>query len=75
MKKKIDMKCYIALVSLCLLCIICLAGCFGSPGETSTEVNRRHERVIRNNALQIRDDADAFLLLDKPSKLSDKVVR
>ena len=61
---------------LSILCIILsLVGCLSSPGETSSEVHRRHMRVIRNDALQIQDDVDAVLLLDKPSRLSDKVQR
>ena len=75
MKKKTNMKCYMALSCLCVLCIIWLAGCFNGTGETSSEISRRRKRVIKNNALQIQDDVDAVLLLDKPTKLSDKIQR
>ena len=51
-----------------------LCGC-SSPGETRTEVNERHMRVIKTQNRQIQDDMDAVLLLDRPSKLSDKITR
>jgi len=42
------------------------------PGETGAEVNRRHDRVARINGEEFRSDLDKFLMLDKPSSLTDK---
>ncbi len=51
-------------------------GCFaGSPGETTSEVHRRHMRVINTQKQQIQDDIDAVLLLNKPSRLTEKPTR
>jgi len=41
-------------------------------GETAAESQRRHERVLRINRKEMMADIDKFLLLDKPSKLTDK---
>ncbi|MBA7606177.1 hypothetical protein ES703_13318 [subsurface metagenome] len=49
-------------------------GCGGSwqAGETAAESQRRHERVLRINRQAMMADIDKVLLLDKPSKLTDK---
>jgi len=48
-------------------------GCKTSqPGETGAEVNRRHDRVARIDGELMRSDLDKFLMIDKPSKLTDK---
>lgn len=61
---------------VCVLCSmgVCLMGC-GTPGETSAEVNRRHNNAIRTESLQMQDDVDALLMIEQPSKLSDKYTR
>jgi len=59
---------------VCLSMCVCLWGCRGA-GETASEVNIRHKHIIRTNTSMIQDDVDALMLLDKPSKLSDKMVR
>jgi len=41
-------------------------------GETTAEGNRRHRRVLRINRQEMMADIDRALLLDKPSKLTDK---
>ncbi|MHC4497583.1 MAG: hypothetical protein ACYS83_09755 [Planctomycetota bacterium] len=45
---------------------------FAQLGETEAEGRRRHRRVKYINQQQLMADIDAFLLLDKPSKLTDK---
>jgi len=62
---------------LCVLCltVACLSGCLSSPGETSSEIHRKHMNVIKTNVLQMQDDVDAVLHLEQPTKLSDKYVR
>ena len=61
----------------CILCIavLCFSGCFQAAGETKSQVHQRRMRVINTQKRQIMDDIDATLLLDKPSKLNDKVIR
>jgi len=61
----------------CILCVtaLCFSGCFKGPGETKSQVHQKHMRVINTSRRQIQDDIDSFLLLDKPSKLNDKVIR
>lgn len=55
------------------LCTLLLAGCTTQqPGETAAEVSRRHTRTMRLNSQMMMSDIDKFLLLDKPSMLSDR---
>ncbi len=49
------------------------SGCsFQQPGETVAEGDRRHKRIVRINQQGMMADIDRVLLLDKPSKLTDK---
>lgn len=41
-------------------------------GETEAEGNRRHRRVLRIDQSQFMSDLDRFMLLDEPSRLTDK---
>ena len=64
--------------SVVLLLAAVLSGCAlstGSAGETHAEVQRRHKRIYESSHLQLQDDIDAWLLMDRPSRLSDKVIR
>jgi hypothetical protein len=49
-------------------------GCKSSDqiGETVAEGSRRHKRVLRLNRNELMEDIDTFMLLDKPSKLTEK---
>ena len=64
---------------LCLLLlsvvVSCLAGCGGAPGLTSKDVHRRHVDVVKTDMLQLQDDIDAILMIDRPSRLSEKLTR
>jgi len=51
--------------------IFTCCGC-GQLGETGAEGHRRHLRNLRINQQQLMEDVDKTLLLDKPSKLTDK---
>jgi hypothetical protein len=42
------------------------------PGESEAEGQRRHQRVWRLNRQMLLSDLDKALLLDRPSKLTDK---
>ena len=54
---------------------IWLAGCANQLGETRAEINRNHLRTLRIDIQQLLDDIDRALLLDQPSKLTDKLVQ
>jgi hypothetical protein len=59
-------------ITFCALVFV-LSGCSTEQmGETEAEGQRRHVRNLRINNQQMMEDIDTFLLLDKPSKLSDK---
>jgi len=62
----------IVIVFLCILFLMPL-GCvsFDQMGESAAEGRRRHRRTARINRQEFMADLDAFLLLDKPSKLTD----
>lgn len=62
-----------ALVLALWLCVIVVlsAGCSGQ-GETRAEGRRRHSRVLRLNTQALRADIDMALMLDRPSRLTDK---
>jgi len=54
-------------------CMLLLAGCTTrQPGETAAEVHRRHHRAGSLNSQMMMADIDKFLLLDKPSMLTDR---
>lgn len=61
---------------LALAVVVCisvlLGGCWQHPGETSVEVNRRRGRTIGLNHQMLRADIERAMLLDRPSRLSDK---
>lgn len=48
---------------------------FAQPGETEAEMLRRHARIKRIRRQQVLEDIDKVLLLDQPSKLTDKRMR
>ena len=60
----------ILVVVLCVL-VFLPCGC-GQLGETEAEGRRRHLRNMRINQQELMEDIDRALLIDKPSKLSDK---
>ena len=66
--------CHIVLIVALLVTILMPLGCssFSQPGETSAEGHRRHQRIARINQQGMMADIDAVLMLDEPSKLSDK---
>ena len=59
-----------------LLCglVFWLCGCrsYEQLGETAAEGHRRHLRTIRINRQEMMGDIDKVILLDEPSKLTDK---
>jgi hypothetical protein len=75
MKKTYVFVCKVILaVFLCAL-VFLPSGCsFQQPGETVAEGHRRHKRVLRIQQQEMMADIDKVLLLDKPSKLTDRRV-
>jgi len=75
--KKVKSKKSICLFTLAfLLCglVFWLGGCssYEQLGETAAEGRIRHQRFLRINRQEMMGDIDRALLLDKPSKLTDK---
>jgi hypothetical protein len=54
--------------------VVLMNGC-AAPARTAQEVHRNHINVIQTNWIMIQDDIDAALLLDRPTRLSEMVVR
>ncbi|UCC99034.1 MAG: hypothetical protein JSW66_03940 [Phycisphaerales bacterium] len=50
----------------------CGCSSYEQPGETAAEGRRRHQRVARINQQEMMADIDKALLLDRPSRLTDK---
>ncbi len=61
-----------ALILSGLLSLLCGCRSCDQPGETLAEGRRRHQRVLRINQQEMMADIDRILLLDSPSKLTDK---
>ncbi len=65
--------CKVILPVILLVLVFMPFGCSSSqPGETSAEGHRRHRRMARINQQEMMADIDAVLMLDEPSKLTDK---
>jgi len=74
MMKSVSVSVCKVILSVILLVLVFITfGCSSSqPGETVAEGHRRHQRVVRINQQEMMADIDAVLLLDEPSKLTDK---
>ena len=59
-------------VILGALALLPLACNTSQLGETEAEGHRRRARVMRINQNELMSDIDRVLLLDKPSRLTDK---
>lgn len=55
-----------------LISLACGCSSYEQPGETAAEGKRRQARVARINRQELMADIDKFLLLDRPSRLTDK---
>ena len=66
--------CKVILAVALLVLVFLPLGCssVNQPGETAAEGRRRHDRIARINQQEMMADIDKTLLLDKPSKLTDK---
>lgn len=74
MKSVFVSVCKVVLIAAFLVLVFMPLGCssFSQPGETAAEGSRRHDRIARINQQEMMADIDKTLLLDQPSKLSDK---
>jgi hypothetical protein len=65
--------CKVILPVILLVLVFIAFGCSSSqPGETAAEGQRRHRRMVRINQQEMMSDIDTVLMLDEPSKLTDK---
>ena len=65
--------CKVILPVILLVLVFVVSGCSSlQPGETAAEGHRRHLRVVRINQQEMMAEIDTVLMLDQPSKLTDK---
>lgn len=73
MKSVSSFLCKTLLAVLFCALIFILTGCSAQQmGETSAKGDIRHQRNLRINNQELMADIDKFLLLDEPSKLSER---
>lgn len=74
MKKASVFVCKVILGIILFALVLLPWGCafFEQPGETAAEGHRRHLRNLRLNQQALMNDIDKVLLMDKPSKLTNK---
>ncbi len=73
MKSLFNFICKVVLALILCTLVFLPFGCSTKQlGETTAEGQRRHKRVLRINQQELMSDIDRALLLDKPSKLTDK---
>ena len=65
-------KVILAIVLFVFVFLPCGCRSYEQPGETTAEGHRRHQRNLRINKQQMMADLDKLMLLDKPSRLTDK---
>lgn len=61
--------------AVCSCCVLFTGCAMQAPGETADEVTIKRKRVIRTSMKQLQSDLDIYMMLDKPSKLSDRIIR
>jgi hypothetical protein len=62
----------VGLLGVALLTLAAMSTGCAHQGKTADEVNRDHMRMLRVNNQQMWSDIDRTLLLDKPSRLTEK---
>jgi len=65
-------KVILAVVLFVFVFLPCGCRSYEQMGETAAEGRRRHQRNLRINKQQMMADLDKLMLLDKPSRLTDK---
>jgi len=65
--------CKVILSVILLVLVFVPFGCSSQqPGETAAEGHRRHQRIVRINQQEMMADIDTVLMLDQPSKLTER---
>ena len=66
--------CKVILSIILLFLVFMPLGCssISQPGETTAEGHKRHQRIARINQQELMADIDMVLMLDEPSRLTDK---
>ncbi len=72
LRSKLLCRVVLAIVLFVFVFLPCGCRSYEQPGETAAEGRRRHQRALRINQQQMMADLDTLMLLDKPSKLTDK---
>jgi hypothetical protein len=75
MMKSVSVSLFKVILAVILLVLVFMPfGCssFSQPGETAAEGHRRHLRTARINQQEMMADIDEVLMLDRPSRLTDK---
>jgi len=75
MMKGVSISLFKVILAVILLVLVFVPlGCssFSQPGETAAEGHRRHLRTVRINQQELMADIDTVLMLDRPSRLTDK---
>ena len=73
MRSVSSILCKMLLTIIFCALVFLISGCSsGQLGETAAEGHRRHQRNLRINNQEMMADVDSFLMLDQPSKLTDK---
>jgi hypothetical protein len=65
-------KVILTVIVLVFVLLPCGCSSYNQMGETAAEGHRRHIRNQRINQQQLMADLDSFMLVDEPSKLTDK---
>jgi len=70
---RVGLRSYVTVLVVLGLTIIG-SGCgpWASPGENAAEASRRRGRVLRVNHSEMMADVDKVLMLDEPSRLTDR---
>jgi len=74
MMKSFSLCKVILAVIFCVLIFLPYGCAWNQLGETTAEGHRRHKRALRINQQEFWSDVDTVLMLDEPSKLTDKRV-
>jgi hypothetical protein len=72
LRSKLLCRVVLAVVLFVFVFLPCGCSSYEQMGETAAEGRRRHQRTLRINQQQMMADLDTLMLLDKPSKLTDK---
>ena len=67
-------------ISILILAVLVLSMCFSivgcsGQGHTSAELRRERLRSFESDRKAMYDDVESVLMMDRPSRLTDKTVR